>query len=262
MKNLSKLFCTALIAILFYGAVTLSIGIFRESYPYPNIINGTFSLRALRYLKVDRNLFTSIFNSMVIGTISTIFSVFLSYFIARRISLNKNLRKILMAIVFLPMVVSATSIGLGLQLLFIKLGIAGKISTIIILHMVYIIPYDVWILMPGFSSFDTDLYNQARLLGMDEKNSFFNSEFVHMYPFLKTSLVMGFILSFSQYYLTLVLGIGLVNTFTLLSFPFMAAKDRSITALMSIIFIALNILFILAVEILSKVFLRRKRWRI
>ena len=73
---------------------------------------------------------------------------------------------------------------------------------------------------------------------------------------------MGFILSFSQYYLTLVLGIGMVNTFTLLSFPFMVVKDRSITAVMSIIFILLNVLFILGIELISKIIIRSKKWHI
>lgn len=262
MKNLSKAFVNILIFLLCYTAITLTIGVFRESYPYPVIFGGTFSTRAIDYLKVDRNLIISIKNSMVIGTISTFIATFLSYFVARRISTNRKFKKLLMAVVFLPMVVSATSIGIGLQLIFIKLGMAGKISAIILVHIVYIIPYSVWIMIPGFESFDDDLYNQARILGASKLKAKVNSILVHMFSFIKTSIIMGFILSFSQYYLTLVLGIGLVNTFTLLSFPFMVVKDRSITAMMSIIFILLNVLFILAIELISKIIIRSKRWHI
>lgn len=117
-------------------------------------------------------------------------------------------------------------------------------------------------MLPGFESFDYDLYYQARILGASRVKAKLNTILVHMITFIKTSLIMGFILSFSQYYLTVVLGIGLINTFTTLSFPYMASKDRSLTAVMSLIFIGVNILFILLVELISKIILRFKQWRI
>ena len=43
MKNLSKAFVNILIFLLCYTAITLTIGVFRESYPYPVIFGGTFS---------------------------------------------------------------------------------------------------------------------------------------------------------------------------------------------------------------------------
>ena len=83
-----------------------------------------------------------------------------------------------------------------------------------------------------------------------------------MSPFILTALSMGFILSFSQYYLTVIIGIGLVETYSTVIFPFIIVKDRALSSAMSLIFVALNLIFILIIQLVLTVIKRRKRWKI
>lgn len=253
MKTLSKTLNYIFALFVAAGAVSLVLSSFREYFPYPNLLEATFGIRAYRYILIDKKILSSIQNSYAIGISSSFLACLSGYFIALRLKEEKRLRVLLSLIVFLPLVISSTSVGAGLQVLFNRLDLTGTFRGVILVHTVYLLPYSVWILLPGLRSIDDDLICAAKMLGSDDITVFRKITYPLIKPFLKTALIMGFILSFSQYYLTLVIGIGQVTTYTTLSFPFMVEKDRAMSALISILFIGMNLLFIVSIQLIARI---------
>lgn len=261
MKVFSRVILYMFIFLIIFGIFNLIISSFRENYPWPNLIEGTYGLRAYNYLKNDNKISIGIKNSFIIGIISTFISLVLAFPIAEKISKSKY-KKLISFFVLLPFVIGGTSVGLGLQQIFINLGLQGTIFSVTLVQIAYIIPYSVWILSPGFDFLEDNKIYAAKMLGGSDFDIFKEITLPVMSPFIFVSIIMGFILSFSQYYLTLVIGIGLVETYSIVIFPFIIVKDRALASAMSILFIVLNVLFIVITKIILNFIHRRKRWRI
>lgn len=261
MKVFSRIILYVFIFLILFGIFDLIISSFRENYPWPNLVEGTYGFRAYNYLKNDNKISVGIKNSFLIGIISTFISLILAFPIAKEISKSRY-KKLISFFVLLPFVIGGTSVGLGLQQIFINIGLQGTIFSVTLVQIAYIIPYSVWILSPGFDFLDENKIYAAKMLGADEFDVFKEITIPVMSPFIFVSIIMGFILSFSQYYLTLVIGIGLVETYSTIIFPFIIVKDRALASAMSILFVVLNVLFIIVTKLILSFIHRRKRWRI
>ena len=261
MKAFSRIILYLFIFLIIFGGINLLISSFQESYPWPKIIEGTYGIRAYKYIKNDNKVKIGMKNSFIIGIAATFLSVLLAYPLAKKLKMVKT-KKLLSAIVFLPFVIGGTSVGFGLQQIFLKMGLAGTTFGIIFVQLAYIIPYAVWILLPGFEYISEDKIFAAKMLGAGSGAIVRDIIIPTMSPFILTALSMGFILSFSQYYLTVIIGIGLVETYSTVIFPFIIVKDRALSSAMSLIFVALNLIFILIIQFILGVIKRRKRWKI
>lgn len=261
MKVFSRTILYLFIFLIIVGGINIIISSFQESYPWPKIIDGNYGMRAYKYIKNDNKIKVGIKNSYIIGIISSFISTLFGYPLAKKLKTAKN-KKTLSTIVFLPFVIGGTSVGFGLQQMFLKVGIAGTIFGIVVVHLAYIIPYAVWILLPGFDYLSEDKILAAKMLGA--RNGTIVKEIIipTMSPFILTALSMGFILSLSQYYLNIIIGIGLVETYSTVMFPFIIVKDRALSSAMSLIFVILNLIFIILIQFLLRFIKRRKKWKI
>ena len=57
-----------------------------------------------------------------------------------------------------------------------------------------------------------------------------------------SSLSMSYIVSFSQYFLTLLIGGGKVKTFAIVMFPYLSGGDRNMASTYSLVFLGITIL--------------------
>lgn len=260
MKKISKLILYLYVGLLIFAAIDLFLTSFRQNYPWPNLFSANYSMRSYKYLITDKKFIKGILNSLLIGSLSSAFSITLALALAKKIFYKKRGYRVMSFAVFLPFLIGATSIGLGLQLFFKKLGFSGSRLLIIFTQSLYIIPYAVRIIKPGFSFLGDDLIYASKMLGAGDREVIREIIFPILAPFIKTALIMGFILSISEYYMTLVLGSGLVETFMTVAFPFFVARDRALSSVISLVFLLINVIFILVIELIFRVIFRRKKW--
>ena len=71
---------------------------------------------------------------------------------------------------------------------------------------------------------------------------------------IMSSLSMCYIMSFSQYFLTLLVGGGKVQTFVLTLFPYLTGGDRTIACAYSLVFLAVTFPVFLLFEVMLKRF--------
>ena len=260
MKKISKFILYLYIGLLILAGVDLILTSFRQNYPWPNLLAANYSMRSYRYLLKDKKFIKGILNSIFIASISSLLSLAMALPLAKKIFYRIRAYKFVGFVISLPFLIAGTSLGLGLLLFFKASGITGSKSLIIVSHCMFIIPYAVRILKPGYSFLKDNLLYAGMMLGADNKALRKEIIFPILAPFIKTALVMGFILSISEYYLTLVLGSGLVESFMTVAFPFFIARDRAISSAISIVFLLINIIFVLVMELVFRLVFRSKKW--
>ena len=139
--------------------------------------------------------------------------------------------------VLLPFLVPTTVFAMGVQVAFIRLGLAGTVAGVVLAHAIVALPYAVAIMVDVTAAAGTRLEEAARTLGASPLRAFAKVTLPLLMPGLVTSLSMGYILSFSQYFLTLLIGGGRVKTFALTLFPYLSGGDRTVAAAYGLVFI-------------------------
>ena len=76
------------------------------------------------------------------------------------------------------------------------------------------------------------------VLGAGPVKAFFLTTFPSLLPGILSSMSMGFILSYSQYFTTLMVGGGRVKTIALVLVPYIQSGDRSLSSVYSTPFLA------------------------
>ena len=83
------------------------------------------------------------------------------------------------------------------------------------------------------------LEEQARTLGASGPAALWHITLPQLLPALAAVTGLGFVISFGQYFLTLMLGGGRVRTFAMLVVPYIQGGDRQLSAAYSLAFIAI-----------------------
>ena len=86
----------------------------------------------------------------------------------------------------------------------------------------------------------------AMVLGASPHRAFFETTLPGLLPGVLSSVSMGFVLSYSQYFTTLMVGGGRVKTIALVLVPYIQSGDRALSAVYSVAFVgsALAVFFL------------------
>lgn len=93
---------------------------------------------------------------------------------------------------------------------------------------------------------------QARVLGASRLKTFFKVTLPLLMPAIVSAANLIFVVSFSQYLLTLIIGGGQVMTLAVVMFPFIQSGDQTMAGAFSIIFISSSFVFLLVLEKILK----------
>ena len=98
----------------------------------------------------------------------------------------------------------------------------------------------------------TRLEEQARVLGAGPFSTLVHVQLPLLLPGVLSASAMSYILSFSQYFLTLLIGGGAVKTLALTMFPYLASGDRTIASAYGVVFMVATLAVVLLFEVLLK----------
>ncbi|MEO1020770.1 MAG: ABC transporter permease subunit, partial [Pseudomonadota bacterium] len=147
----------------------------------------------------------------------------------------------------IPLLVPQISFVFGLQLAMIKLGLDGGWLGVILVHLLFVIPYIVLILFDPYRMLDPRLTRTARSLGHGPWTVFWRIKLPLLARPLAFAWAIGFSVSCAQYLTTLFVGQGRVVTLSLEALALMGGGDRRLTAVMALLLAVLPLLgFVLA----------------
>ena len=133
---------------------------------------------------------------------------------------------------------------MGLNILFLRIGLAGTALGVILAHIVPTLPYTIFTLSRSFARFDEHYEFQALALGASPWQTFRQVTLRMMTPGLVVAALFAFLISWSQYLLTLLIGGGQVITLPILLFSATSGGNPSSIAALSLLFIAPPVLVI------------------
>lgn len=152
-------------------------------------------------------------NTVVIGIATAVLAVALSLPAARVLARYRFSGKAIVEFFLLvPVIVPQIAVGIGMLLLFMRIGIARTYTGIILAHLVPTIPYAVRILTAVFQNLDPEYEEQARTLGAGRLTAFFRIVIPMVMPGLATAFLFSFLISSNVFLLTFLISGGRLQT--------------------------------------------------
>lgn len=153
-------------------------------------------------------------------------------------------RGLVLLLLLAPALLPGIAVVFGLHGILLRAGLAGTIPGVILAHLVPVLPYATLVLAAVFARFDPAYEDQARSLGATRWQAFRSVTLPTILPGLMTAALFAFLVSWSQYLLTLSIGAGRVQTLPLLLFSFASAGRNDITAAIALFYILPGLLIL------------------
>lgn len=245
----------ALQALCVLGPVAIIvIWAFTASWPWPHLLPETLSARGLEELfGPAQHLGPVLAASVGIALSCAVLTAAVATLAARAIARYRfRGREVVRFAVLLPFLIPATVFAMGVQVAFIRAGLAGTIVGVVIAHAIVALPYASFIMVDAMEAAGSRLEDQARLCGAPTLRRWGTVVLPTLAPALLSAASMSYILSFSQYFLTLLVGAGRVKTLALVMFPYLASGDRTIASAYGVVFLAATLIVFLLFEVLLR----------
>ena len=260
--NIYSIYFGAFILVL--PLIAFFINAFSFRWFYPQLIPKELSLQAWVRLKLipregyrsldgfldlwlsNPTIIKALVNSITIGLIVTVVSIIIALPAARVLGLlNFRFKKIIIFIMVSPTILPPIAFVLGLNINFISWGFSGSFWGVCLVHLVPRMPYVVLTMTGIFANYNPDFEHQARTLGANKLRTFYLITLPSIAPGMVVAALFAFLVSWSQYLLTFLIGAGKIMTLPLLVFSTASSGNPALTAAISIVFIfpAIVILF-------------------
>jgi len=227
---------------------------FYSSYVYPEMFPDNFTLRYWENLFSKGSMTRlALLQGIHTGILTAVFATITGFFTARGVvkylDKYKNLTRIFYT---LPLFIPATALFIGVHQVMIRLALNNTLAGVVLAHCIISIPFSVNIAISFFQGISPDLENVAKTLGSNRFFLIYKILVPLLLPGIFLSFAICFLLSFSDYFAVLLIGGGNIITFPVLYYPFINNADYGNSAVMSIVFLAVNMMFFVIAEIFTK----------
>lgn len=250
MKKLILLL--TVIIILFPMTLVLLLSIF-SYYRYPLLFPDKFTLGLWKNIIMGNSQFyISVLNSIVIGTLNGILATLVGVMTARALVKYKFFGDRFIKIFFsLPLFIPSIALFMGVHLMMIKLHLINSITGVVLAHMLVSVPYATNIFISFFKGINPDMENVARTMGCSQIRIYLKILLPLLAPGIYLSFSIGFLISFSEYFSTFLIGGGKVRTLSSMLYPYISNGDTGNAAVLGVIFILVNISVFFIADFLS-----------
>ena len=217
--------------ILVLGVQAVSVRWF-----FPDVIPHSFTLQPLRSTVTDPNVASSFVTGLRLSLAVTSVAIVLAWPAARTLAgVGRGLRVAVVGVLFLPSLLPAVGLAMGVDVMLIRLGLAGTFVGVLLAHLVPALPYVVAVLTAAFARRDQRIEAQAATLGAGPLQRLRLVTVPSMRGALMVGAALGFVVSWSQYTMTLLAGSGRVVTLTMVLFAALSGGSPSTVAVLSLL---------------------------
>lgn len=236
-------------AVIFIPVAVMLIWTVTGRWPWPSLLPESYTTRTLRELFAgSSNLPEILWGSISIASAVAVLGTVIAMMTARATEIYRvRGRRIIGWSAMLPLLVPGTVFAMGIQVILIRMGLGDSVSGVILVHLVAALPYCVTIMMDMTAAVGDSLEEQAQVLGAGPARAFFHVTVPQLIPGILSSASMAYIISYSQYFTTLLAGGGRVKTLALVMVPYIQSGDRALSSVYAVTFVgsALIVFFIL-----------------
>lgn len=219
--------------------VPLAIWSVAHGWRFPALLPGRWSGEAWAYaLSSSSGVLQSLGVTLLVATCTTALAALIGVPAGRALALARfRGRSLLLVLVLAPAMFPGMAMALGLHGMFLRLGLTGTVGGVVLAHLIPVLPYMTLVMAAVFSRFDTGAEDQARSLGATPWQVARHVTLPAILPGLLTGALFAFLVSWSQYLLTLSIGAGRVQTLPLTLFSFASAGRNDITGAVAVIYV-------------------------
>jgi len=220
---------------------------FSFNWFFPDIFPTKWSLRAWTYVfSPTADILQALWDTTVIALATVFFSVIVGIPAGRALGLHVfRGKRFVEFLVLAPTIVPGLAVALGIHVVFIRLGLADTVLGVVFVHLVPVLPYVVLVLAGVFANYDAEFEEQARTLGAGPLRITWYVMLPAILPGVIVAGLFAFLISWSQYVTTLLIGGGQVVTLPLLLFSFAQSGDNAITGALAVVYIVPGLFFLL-----------------
>ena len=219
--------------------VLLLVWSFANRWPTPELFPTALSLRGWQrlfsgYFNIWQVTLSSVTLSLWVGA----FSAIIAAMAARAICLYSFPgKRLLEALVLLPVLIPATVFGMSIHALLIRWRLNNSIIAVVLCQLICALPFAMRVMLETTRLASARLEEQARVLGAGSFAGFLHGSLPAIAPGLVSAWALSFLFSYTQYFLTLLVGGGKIKTLAILVMPLIEGSDRTISSVYSLLFI-------------------------
>ncbi len=222
---------------------------------YPGLLPQETSARGLALMADPRShILRGLVLSTGIGVAVATLAVLIGFPAGRAIGLYRfRGRRLVQFLLLAPVIVPGLAVTLGLQVFFIRYGLSDTVTGVIAVQLMPTVPYAATLLGAGFANLDTDYERQARALGAGPIRVLLFVTVPLLRPALVAAGLFAFLISWSEYVLTVLVGGGQVQTLPLLLFATIGSSDTTAAAALALLVIIPPLLLVsMSARVLSR----------
>ena len=237
----------AMAALILVPLVPLLVWSIAFRWVFPSVMPTEWSLRAWLYIiSPEAKVFEAFKNSVLLAVIVTSVSILIGIPAGRALGLYKfRGKRFVQFLILAPALVPGLAVVMGIQIVFIRYGLADTFLGVALVHLIPITPYMTSVLASVFANYDVEFEEQAQVLGAGPVRRFFLITLPSIAPGIAIGALFAFLISWSQYIQTLMIGGGTVVTLPLLVFSYAGSGDYGIASALSLVFVAPSIIILI-----------------
>ncbi len=199
--------------------VVLAVGAVSVRWFFPQVVPHTLTLSGVRRVGLATVTLRAVGTGLGLSGVVMVASLAIGWPVARMLSRpGFRWRWVMVMALFLPSVLPAVGLAVGLDVVLLRFHLAGTFSGVVLAHLVPTAPYAVAMLTAVFARHDDRVEQQASVLGANMWQVWRMVTVPMMAPGLAVAAVLTFLVSWSQYLITLLVGGGRVVTLSMLVF--------------------------------------------
>ena len=236
-----------LVAVLL-PLVPLLIWSVAGQWRYPDLLPQQLSLRGVGLLVDPRSdILQGLGTSAGIATAVAVLACLIGFPAGRAIGLYRfRGRRAVQFLLLSPVIVPGLAVTLGIQVFFVRYLLSDSILGVVLVQLMPTVPYAAIILGAAFANLDIDYERQARALGAGPVRVLLFVTVPLLRPAIAVAALLTFLISWSEYVLTLLIGGGQVKTLPLLLFAAIGSSDTTAAAALAVLVIAPPLLLVVA----------------
>lgn len=250
VKTLRSLINLMIFMVLVFPFLVLLLWSFSQGWNANALFPKEFGLRGWSYLfSPESKMLSSLGTSTLISLAVTVLALLLSIPAGKALGVYEfKGKKFVEIVVLAPLIIPTITVGMGIQIVFIRYGLTDTLFGVILVHLPIVLPYGIRIFASIYKAMGTKWEEQAQVLKAKPWQRFWYATLPFLYPGIISAGVLMFNVSFSQYFLTYLIGGGKILTLPILLFPFVNSGDRVLASGLGLVIVATSVVFMLVIE--------------
>nr|WP_240956320.1 ABC transporter permease subunit [Micromonospora sp. HNM0581] len=216
----------------------LAVQAFTDQWFYPDLLPARWSLSGWRQaLGPQSGLAEAVATSIGIGVAVAACATVLGTAAGRALAWHRLPGRRLMELVLLtPVLVPPFAVAMGAQIVYLRAGLADSVTGVVLAQLPAAAAYTTLLMSGVWAGVDPALERQGRTLGAGPWRAFREISLPRLHGGLVVAAMFAFLVSWSDYLMTLLIGGGVVTTVPLLLFATAAGSgNQAATAAIALV---------------------------